>query len=277
MYCKNHPVTINKCAHCGKEHETNIPNKKFCSPLCRGAYWAKNSHDIYLESKKRYEEKMKDENPFYHKKTFHEIMFKRCKNCGCAFVDRSAKLNVEVCRSCKDEEKRKIACERENKRNAYKAITKDRSRNCKICGVMFSPLYGFGRGGLSVCSDECMRLTRRNERKKYKKTDSYKTSRSINNHLRRIRKKTGLNGEIITERFNRFEIFERDKWICKLCLKKVNKNLKNPHPMSATLDHIIPISHGGLHVKTNVQLAHMICNSKKGNGSVKGEQMLLIG
>jgi 5-methylcytosine-specific restriction endonuclease McrA len=65
--------------------------------------------------------------------------------------------------------------------------------------------------------------------------------------------------------------FERNKkkilatqTICGICGKPVDKNLAYPHPMSATVDHIIPINRGG-HPSDidNLQLAHFICNRQK--------------
>ena len=52
--------------------------------------------------------------------------------------------------------------------------------------------------------------------------------------------------------------------ICGICGKPVDKSLKSPHPMSATVDHIIPVSKGG-HPSdiTNLQLAHRCCNRAK--------------
>lgn len=52
--------------------------------------------------------------------------------------------------------------------------------------------------------------------------------------------------------------------ICAICGKKVDKKLKYPHPMSATVDHIIPVSKGG-HPSDieNLQLAHFYCNRQK--------------
>lgn len=44
-------------------------------------------------------------------------------------------------------------------------------------------------------------------------------------------------------------------------------NTTVPHPLSPTLDHITPLAEGGEHTPENVQLAHFICNSHKGDGS----------
>lgn len=46
--------------------------------------------------------------------------------------------------------------------------------------------------------------------------------------------------------------------------------------MSATIDHIIPMSLGGGHTYLNTQAAHMICNSRKSNIG-HGDQLALIG
>jgi 5-methylcytosine-specific restriction endonuclease McrA len=52
--------------------------------------------------------------------------------------------------------------------------------------------------------------------------------------------------------------------VCAICGLPVDKKLKWPDPMSATADHIIPISKGG-HPSdlANLQLTHYICNRLK--------------
>jgi len=77
------------------------------------------------------------------------------------------------------------------------------------------------------------------------------------------------------EPVDRLRVFERDKWICHLCGKKVNKRLKSPHRMSASIDHVIPLARGGGHTYRNVRLAHRGCNSSKGARG-GGEQLALI-
>lgn len=61
------------------------------------------------------------------------------------------------------------------------------------------------------------------------------------------------------------EIYERDGWICQLCYEPVDSAVAYPDAMSASLDHRIPLSRGGAHAPHNVQLAHLICNGRKGS------------
>jgi len=52
--------------------------------------------------------------------------------------------------------------------------------------------------------------------------------------------------------------------ICGICGRPVDKSLKYPDPMSATVDHIIPISRNGdPSALENLQLAHRCCNRAK--------------
>lgn len=67
------------------------------------------------------------------------------------------------------------------------------------------------------------------------------------------------------------KIILRTQNICGICGQPVDMSLKTPHPMSASVDHIIPISRGG-HPSdlSNLQLAHRICNQVKKNRILVG-------
>ena len=55
--------------------------------------------------------------------------------------------------------------------------------------------------------------------------------------------------------------------ICGICGQPVDKSLKAPHPLSPSVDHIIPVSQGGHPFDLdNLQLAHLVCNQKKNDG-----------
>lgn len=57
---------------------------------------------------------------------------------------------------------------------------------------------------------------------------------------------------------------------CAICGRPVDFEKVFPDPWSATVDHIIPISKGGDPASiSNLQLAHLYCNRRKGNKLVE--------
>lgn len=52
--------------------------------------------------------------------------------------------------------------------------------------------------------------------------------------------------------------------ICAICGQPLHPELKYPHPLSSTVDHIVPVARGGSNYDpANLQAAHLICNVKK--------------
>lgn len=52
--------------------------------------------------------------------------------------------------------------------------------------------------------------------------------------------------------------------VCALCGELVDKSLRFPNPLSASIDHIIPIAKGGHPAALeNLQLTHLKCNQNK--------------
>lgn len=64
--------------------------------------------------------------------------------------------------------------------------------------------------------------------------------------------------------FDYREVFERDGWVCGICTEPVDPEATWPDPLSASLDHVVPVSRGGVHVPENAQCAHLVCNVQKG-------------
>ena len=58
--------------------------------------------------------------------------------------------------------------------------------------------------------------------------------------------------------------------VCGICGRPVDFSLKYPHPLSPTIDHIIPLAKGG-HPSDidNLQLAHRCCNRQKSDKLVE--------
>lgn len=76
-------------------------------------------------------------------------------------------------------------------------------------------------------------------------------------------------------KYTDLQIFERDRWRCHLCRKRVRKDVSRLHPDGATIDHLVPISQGGIDEPANVATAHWKCNQSKGVTAM-GEQLALL-
>ena len=73
-------------------------------------------------------------------------------------------------------------------------------------------------------------------------------------------------------------IAKRDGFCCGICGKRVRMAVKWPDVMSPSLDHIVPLSEGGIHDPANCVLAHLGCNSRKGaKPTMRGQQLMLVG
>lgn len=144
------------------------------------------------------------------------------------------------------------------------------ARSCSICG---GPIKG-GRRDRTVCSNTCRnRRLVKDRTKKAERQRRYRANRKARGlaantwtpalrdayHRRRTLKSGGTLGKA-----HFTEIAERDHWTCRLCSDPVDPGRIWPDPLSGSIDHIVPLSLGGGHEPTNVQLAHLRCNTAKG-------------
>lgn len=217
-----------------------------------------------------------------------------CAQCGvefCALINRGRALKYcsarcrythrdgprsELLKAARKARKpKKLACEMcghafytKHKRRFCGKACRDRSalfrrgkrveQACNNCGVRFSRLHEKTH---YCCSEECLK-----ERTASRKLASW-AKRNI------YRKSIIKSGENIDP----IEIFMRDGWRCKHCSCKTPANLRGTYDKNAPeLDHIVPLSKGGEHIRRNVQLLCRGCNSSKSNGKL-ADQMLLIG
>lgn len=84
-----------------------------------------------------------------------------------------------------------------------------------------------------------------------------------------VHKRRALLAGATVEPVKRSEIAERDNWRCHICGGKVTRK-------DWSLDHLVPLSKGGEHSSRNVRLAHRRCNSRRHDG-VLPAQLLLLG
>ena len=145
---------------------------------------------------------------------------------------------------------------------------------CIECGATFTVRRAIREGETLTCpADRCQKARAARVAKEWQQayrsthgksyTSRYSDKRRTYGKARRAR----MAG-VPTESFSDDEIYERDDWTCQLCGRPVDPTLRWPHPMYKSLDHRVPISRGGSHTRDNVQLAHLSCNSRKGDREV---------
>lgn len=69
--------------------------------------------------------------------------------------------------------------------------------------------------------------------------------------------------EARVEHFDPLEVYERDGWMCRICGSEIDRAVLRPDPLSASLDHVVPLSRGGDHTQENSVPAHLRCNIRK--------------
>jgi 5-methylcytosine-specific restriction endonuclease McrA len=121
--------------------------------------------------------------------------------------------------------------------------------SCRECGAVFTS----DQPSNATCSRRCARTAGR--------------------HRRRAMQRGAFVAPVY-----RAAIFERDKWTCQLCGKKIKRTVVAPHPLAPTIDHVIPLGSAdrGTHEPANCQAAHFICNARKSAGG-GWEQLALLG
>lgn len=216
------------------------------------------------------------------------IVWKVCRNCGDQFsYERGVKGKRTV--TCSDEcgaamVKRQHSAHEKKARSDGRYRNRERrreqeiigERSCVICGAEFPVRKA--NPGTQACSVACGNTlaTRRAiaSGKHHGFERIWFDKQSKVHHMNVTRRQRKRDGAIPGERVEAPDIFARDKWLCGLCHRKVDKRLKWPHKMSASLDHITPLAEGGAHAAYNLQCAHLLCNWLKQDGP--GGQMRLF-
>lgn len=79
---------------------------------------------------------------------------------------------------------------------------------------------------------------------------------------RKLRARTGQDDK---PGYLRSAICERDDWRCWICKKFVDRHADHPDPLAPSLDHLIPVSRGGVSELSNLRLTHLVCNLRRRN------------
>ena len=150
---------------------------------------------------------------------------------------------------------------------------------CSVCSAEFSPSHRLQ----TLCSERCRNARREQSRNKAGRhwvrcDDCGKTVRKAAKSAAKQRcadcrlasiPAPGTRMPWIPMR-RRLSLYERDGWECVLCGEAVDRDLIGTRSqMRPSLDHVIPRCMGGSHEDSNLRLAHVICNARKGARDVQ--------
>jgi 5-methylcytosine-specific restriction endonuclease McrA len=131
------------------------------------------------------------------------------------------------------------------------------SMPCLICGKAVGYMAGRPR---IYCSMSCT-----------KNGDSYKASKRATKSRRRAIERGCKEARSIDP----IKVLERDGWKCQICGVSTPQRLRGSmNKRAPELDHVVPISKGGLHTWTNLQCACRECNGAKSDKSCAGQMGL---
>ena len=250
------------CKFCGEYFEETEKRgmRRYCSPECRNkANYEKAKHrykKVCELCKKEFETASKDQK-YCSLDCQHDVQSIERKG----LQPNGQPLKRYICKHCKEwftpkASDRITFCSR---RCAFNYKTEHRTFKSPSCKVYFYRC--------EICKKIFTRQRKVNKNANHIICDSEmcrSSLQSLLNHERnRKRYATLCEQKVEGEKINKLKVYIEDNWMCQICGDPVDPELKFPHLFSASLDHIKPISKGGLHTRDNVQLAHLICNSKK--------------
>ena len=155
------------------------------------------------------------------------------------------------------------------KADALFYLLNDKTHTCTVCGKSFSIADYMKDCGLiqiqhnpRYCSGACKRKATNRKSKECKKRSG---NFDRGNHRHRARK----HGVPYESGITLKKVWKRNNGICQICGKPCDWSDRSWNeycgPLYPSIDHVVAMANGGWHVWSNVQLAHMMCNSEKGD------------
>ena len=135
-------------------------------------------------------------------------------------------------------------------------------KTCRECRAE----VGKGKQRCEPCRDRHAKLSR----VRFKRTEAYRAARRAAKARRRA-----IERGTEAERFDPFEVFQRDGWRCHMCGRSTPQRLRGTFkPNAPELDHIVPLAKGGKHTRANTACACRSCNGNKADRII-GQPSLL--
>lgn len=234
-----------QCPVCNKTFTSFYSTKVYCSETCRKRNWK----DRHKEEVREYENKRARKVTEKRRGALKKLLV--CPNCGEEFYNtKNRNLNQikfcsSRCRGLYNDRKRKVS-DRES----------EPMRECLVCGEVFDPREFYYYKKVRTCSEKC---SKKLWRLKHKDDPEYKKYKAMRQRNRKHQIRAN-GGNLTNEEWE--EIKKSHGYRCAICGEK------EPFDQSCTtltIDHVIPVSKKGKHVKENIQPLCMECNVRKHN------------
>jgi hypothetical protein len=264
--------------------------------LTNGRSWRQGSKEYDKKLKKEAEERLEailERKGFVYCGGYTDRSGKveiACKTCGSKFINcvDTVRRGVVVCHVCVHE--RALARETERKAESAKRqeeleakwaeqkrqtqIRKQRERDakldkvyvCKICGKEYTPRQYMESEGLTLFSNVgyCSHACKRKSMNRAQKMSPSRKGRRDSHRHRAKKYGVAYDSSITLEK-----LVARDGLQCAICGGMCDWNDHTwsscSGPLHPSIDHVIPMAKGGPHIWENVQVAHVMCNSEKGD------------
>lgn len=202
------------------------------------------------------------------------MIVRKCRICGLLEPEVQLLPKENLCRGCKREVNRSYY--QLHREEHLIAAREHYQENTAVYKVRSQRYYNEHRTGASEWQSTYYRANRE-ERLRYGRTWREDHIEDVQRYAKEYReihpevyrrgkaKRRALKLSAYKESVNDSAVFKRDRWICGICHEAINPSLRHPDPMSASRDHIIPLSRGGEESYTNSQATHLRCNLKKHN------------
>lgn len=144
-------------------------------------------------------------------------------------------------------------------------LMNDKSHICMVCGRAFSTAEVMEDKGLKLTPFNPKYCSKKCERRAINKARKQAPSGKTGNYYIRAQK----YGVEYVPGITLKKLIRRDGLQCAICGEMCDVTdhgwTEYSGPLYPSIDHIVPMSKGGGHTWSNVQIAHIICNSRKGN------------
>lgn len=238
-----------QCEWCGKYfYRRHKPDSRYkgvyCSQDCITARDVNNYKLKFIRENKKYR--------IIHYENKNDVTV-ACRDCGSRKNTNSASaIRLKTCSNC-------IRLKNERKAEKKRALRDKKQQYNNYCKRLNNLMEQIEKNYNKKLAQEEREERRKEQRRAEQKRHEIKREKRMKNNGR-------MDKDISLKK-----LYKRDKGICYICGELCDYNDYNISENGAfiarkfypSIDHVQPLSKGGLHTWDNIKLAHMICNSKK--------------